>query len=69
LSNTFGVIGNTPRVFIISFGVITQAGIGFRGRNVKVSRLKYLSKKDIKSIGKAVRKLNNLLEFTGISNR
>ena len=28
LSNTSGVIGNTPRVFKISFGVITQAGIG-----------------------------------------
>ena len=26
-ANTFGVIGNTPRVFKISFGVTTQAGI------------------------------------------
>jgi hypothetical protein len=25
--NTFGVIGNIPRVFKISFGVITHAGI------------------------------------------
>jgi hypothetical protein len=27
LFNTIGVIGNTPRVFKISFGVITQAGV------------------------------------------
>ena len=27
LFNTSGVIGNTPRVFKISFGVITQAGV------------------------------------------
>ena len=25
---TFGVIGNTPKVFKISFGVTTQTGIG-----------------------------------------
>ena len=28
LSNTSGVIGNTPRVFKITSEVITQAGIG-----------------------------------------
>ena len=27
LFNTIGVIGNTPRVFKNSFGVITQAGV------------------------------------------
>jgi hypothetical protein len=27
-ANTFGGIGNTPRVFKISFGVTTQTGIG-----------------------------------------